>query len=273
MLRITTLVENRPGHHHGLRNEHGLSFYVEKNGTKFLFDTGQSDAFLHNASQMGLDLSTLDFVLLSHGHYDHSGGFRHLAERAHVPHLFVGPGFFDEKYAHEEGSYEYLGNNFNESYLQNKGLAWTVVSEDIMELASGVFVLANFPKDPETPPNPRFVVRRNGLFQVDPFTDEILIVLETPDGLLVILGCSHPGVRGMLEAVKQRLKRPISALLGGTHFVETKGRTLESSLNYLRSLEIKVLGLSHCTGKEALGHLAEDASYSNNTTGSTLFFS
>ena len=74
-IQITTLIENSPDEKNLLQYEHGLSFYIEKDNEKMLFDTGQSGAFIKNAAQLGKDLSTLDHVLLSHGHYDHTGGF------------------------------------------------------------------------------------------------------------------------------------------------------------------------------------------------------
>ncbi|MDZ7793705.1 MAG: MBL fold metallo-hydrolase [Spirochaetia bacterium] len=79
-IRITTLVENSLGEHLALKNEHGLSFYIEAGSHKILFDTGQSDSFMYNAEQLKIDLSNLDYVVLSHGHYDHSGGLVPLCE-------------------------------------------------------------------------------------------------------------------------------------------------------------------------------------------------
>jgi 7,8-dihydropterin-6-yl-methyl-4-(beta-D-ribofuranosyl)aminobenzene 5'-phosphate synthase len=77
-LKITTLIENTPGENKALASEHGLSFFIEKDGFRVLFDTGQSGAFLENARHLDIDLGRLDAVAISHGHYDHSGGFRSL---------------------------------------------------------------------------------------------------------------------------------------------------------------------------------------------------
>ena len=79
MLRITTLIENSAGEHLALHHEHGLSFFVEKDGRGIVFDTGQSGAFIGNAARLKIDLSAPDYVVLSHGHYDHSGGLKSLA--------------------------------------------------------------------------------------------------------------------------------------------------------------------------------------------------
>lgn len=275
MLRITTLVENRGGEHHGLRSEHGLSLYVEKGEVRFLFDTGQSDALLHNAVQLGVDLGAVDFVVLSHGHYDHTGGFRHLAERVPLPRLFVGPGFFEEKYALRGRACEFLGNSFDETFLTSKNIPWTVVSDPIREIAPDIFLFSSFPRlHEEETIQRRFVLRRQRAFEQDDFTDEIALAIRTLQGSVVLLGCSHPGMRNMLDAVRERLDAPIRAVLGGTHLVEAQGKRLEESLEYLQRLHSQgtVMGVSHCTGKEVLedAHL-RDSLLTWNGTGSSIF--
>ena len=94
-LKITTLIENQPDEAGALAFEHGLSLYIEFAGKRLLFDTGQTGAFVDNARKLSVDLATLDAVVLSHGHYDHSGGFARLLPLlpANVP-VYVGEGFF-----------------------------------------------------------------------------------------------------------------------------------------------------------------------------------
>lgn len=145
MLRITTLIENSPGEHHGLKNEHGISFFIEKDGHKILFDSGQSGAFLSNAAKMNIDLSDLEHVVLSHGHYDHSGGFRSLCSVARSFTLWTGEGFFTPKYAFRNGAYDYLGNDFDESFLSMEGISHSILSAPLREILPGVFLLTNFP--------------------------------------------------------------------------------------------------------------------------------
>ena len=115
MLRITTLIENSAGEHLALRHEHGLSFFVEKDGRAIVFDTGQSGAFIGNAARLKIDLSAPDYVVLSHGHYDHSGGLKSLAGVSGTFGLIVGQGFFREKYGFRNGAQQFLGNDFDEA--------------------------------------------------------------------------------------------------------------------------------------------------------------
>lgn len=274
MLRVTALVENRPGLHHGLRCEHGLSLYIEKDGNRLLFDTGQSDAFLHNAGRMGVDLSKVEWVVLSHGHYDHTGGIRALLGAGTGACLFTGAGFFDEKYVWNGSSYEFLGNDFDEAFLDAMRVSPVVVSENILEIAPDIFLLSNFPRvHPTEIPNPRFWVRRNGWFEQDLFTDEILLAIRTGEGLAVFLGCSHPGMCNMIDAAVARLNAPVTLLIGGTHLVEADGERMEHSLGYIRKLQGKAaIGLSHCTGEEVFERLEQrESSFLRIVTGSSLF--
>ncbi|HOO37816.1 MAG TPA: MBL fold metallo-hydrolase [Deltaproteobacteria bacterium] len=272
-LKITTLIEDTPGEHKALLYEHGLSFFIEKDNFRMLFDTGQSAAYLSNAHELNIDLGRIDCVALSHGHYDHSGGFRALTEITTDFTLFTGQGFFDEKYGVSGQTSEFLGNNFDESFLSGKGIDHQYVHERIREISPGVFLLSDFPRIHEDEMiNQRFLVLRNGTFHQDLFEDEIAIAIDTPKGLVVILGCAHPGMKNMLDSAVELLGKPVYAVLGGTHLVEARGNNLELSLTYLKNETIKVIGVSHCTGQEALGRLAgSNDRYQRNGTGSSLF--
>jgi len=272
MIRITTLVENTPGEHLALRHEHGLSFFLEINGKNILFDAGQSGAFLENARKLRLDPSSLEYVVLSHGHYDHSGGFRFLAELPGKRRLIVGKGFFEDKYAARNGGYEFLGNDFTRDFLIERGIPFTELSESSLELIPGVFVLSSFQRmHTDETINPRFKLLRQGRFIPDPFDDEIMVAVDTPKGIVALLGCSHPGMRNMLDAAKSRLGKPVRAVLGGTHLVEAGEPGLTASLDYLARDGIEVVGVSHCTGPAAMKRLEnKDLEYFHNRTGSSL---
>ncbi len=272
MIRITTLIENSSGEHLGLKHEHGLSFCVEANGRKVLFDTGQSGAFIDNAAQLRIDLSDLDSVVLSHGHYDHSGGLRSLRAVSGRFELIVGKGFFADKYAEKNGGFEFLGNNFAEKYLIQEKIVYSQLSAPIREIVPGVFAVGDFPRtNADETINPRFKILTEKGFVPDTFADEIMLIVDTPKGLAALLGCSHPGMRNMLEAVKTRFGKPLYAVLGGTHLVEAADGGLKASIDYLAGGSIPVVGVSHCTGQGAMANLKDTASgYFHNRTGSAL---
>ncbi|MBN2428207.1 MAG: MBL fold metallo-hydrolase [Deltaproteobacteria bacterium] len=272
-VKITTLIENSPGEHHALKTEHGLSFCIEKDGHCILFDTGQSGAFIDNAEQLRIDLSALEHVILSHGHYDHSGGLRALTELTTSFQLSMGRGFFEEKYGFRNNAYEYLGNNFDEKYLKEKLIPYHFVHQPLSEIIPGVYVVTDFPRvHRDEVINQRFRVRRGNTFLPDPFDDEVLLAIDTSQGLVVLLGCSHPGMKNMLDAVVKLLKRPIYGVLGGTHLVEASEASLAESLDYLGDEKFKVVGVSHCTGQSAMERMAtSNNNYFHNRTGSSLF--
>ncbi len=272
-VRITTLIENSPGEHHALHAEHGLSFFIEKDDHKFLFDTGQSGKIIENAAQLRVDLTSLDYVVLSHGHYDHSGGLQALTTITKDFKLILGQGFFDKKYGCKKNSSEYLGNNFDKQFLANQKITHQFVYKNITELIPNVYVITGFPRIHEDEViNQRFKILKNGSFEADPFNDEILLVIDTTEGLIVLLGCSHPGMKNMLDFTSKQINRPIYAVLGGTHLVEANENSLENSMNYLKKNSMKVIGVSHCTGKLAMDQLAvSDERYFHNHTGSSLF--
>ena len=96
--RITVLVENTAGGQ-GLLAEHGLSFWIEIGSRRILFDTGQSEILFHNAQVLGIDLGTVDAIVLSHGHYDHVGGLRRMLEMAPAVPVYLHPQALEPKFA------------------------------------------------------------------------------------------------------------------------------------------------------------------------------
>lgn len=272
MVRITTLIENSPGEHLALRPEHGLSFAVETQGRMVLFDTGQSGLFIDNAAQLRIDVGRAEHVVLSHGHYDHSGGLRSLRGKSDRFSLIVGRGFFEEKYAERNGGYEFLGNNFDKEYLADSGIPYEELSVPTRELLPGLFAVGSFPRiHADELINPRFKLLKDGSFQPDRFDDEIMLVADTPKGLIALMGCAHPGMRNMLDAVRSRFGKPIYAVLGGTHLVEASEEPLSKSIEYLRDSEVRAIGVSHCTGAKAMGRLdGSDDRYFHNRCGTSL---
>jgi 7,8-dihydropterin-6-yl-methyl-4-(beta-D-ribofuranosyl)aminobenzene 5'-phosphate synthase len=273
---ITTLIENSLGEHTGLVVEHGLSFLIERGKDSVLFDVGQSSKFLHNAQKLEKDLSLVSHVVLSHGHYDHSGGFRPfaaLSEKHHLA-LWTGKGFFDRKYGKFGPSLQYLGNDFDAKFLESHGIEHHVVVEGKTEIVPGVWGIAGFSRThTEEPVNPRFCKQtlENGLWQEDTFEDEMLLVVESEKGLIVIVGCAHPGILNMLDTVTELFDQKIYALLGGTHLVEADKERVDKTLSHWKDQEIGVLGISHCSGSLAIEQsLSMKESNFHNCTGSSI---
>lgn len=271
-LKITTLIENSQGEHLGLKTEHGISFYIEKDDTRLLFDSGESDAFIYNANRLNIDLKKTDKVVLSHGHYDHTGGLVALNEIFTDYELFLGTGFFEEKYGYRNNSYEFLGNCFTEEDLISKKIKYSFVSNRKTEIAEDIFIITNFIRNNDDEIiNPRFKLYKNNSFIPDPFNDEVLIAIKTPKGIVVLVGCSHPGIKNMIDTVEKEFDQEVYTVLGGTHLVEANEKSLAKSVEYLGNSNIKILGVSHCTGAVGVKKLEGKKNFFHNSTGSMIY--
>jgi len=251
-VEITTLVENTAGEHHQLQSEHGLSFLVRAGEATLLFDTGASSRFIRNAQTLAIDLSEVSQVLISHGHYDHSGGYKAFLDQGVKAKLLVKPGFFNKKYGVTGRRSEYLGNAFTREDLVEAGVEIKIIHEDVKEVAPGVFSVSGFERNcPMEQINPRFRVERDGDEVADEFRDEQAMVVKSQKGLILVLGCSHPGLINIIDSVKNRFEEDIYAVVGGTHLVEAEPERLEKTMDYLLEQKIPVIGISHCSGGQA----------------------
>ena len=271
-LKITTLLENTQGEHLALKIEHGLSFFIETDNKKIIFDTGSTDSFIYNSKLLKIDVAETDFVVLSHGHYDHTGGIKYLMNYTKKFKLFTGAGFFNEKYGACNNSYEFLGNDFDETFLRENNVSFSILENQLTQITDSVYLVTGFDRtfDDEVV-NPRFVIRKDNKFVQDDFRDEVMLAVDTDKGLVIVLGCSHPGVKNMISTAEKLLKKPVYAVVGGTHLVESHGESLKKSVKYLME-KAEIIGVSHCTGKEAMSLLNEAGKrYFHSRTGSSLF--
>ena len=251
MLQITALLDNQLTGRKDLLCEHGLSLYVVSDGTAILFDCGSSEKMLYNAKKLGVDLRKLGAVVLSHAHYDHAGGFRFLAEQYPVGRVYTGPGFFEPKYARADNCCKNLSAGFDEGYLEEQGIAHSTV-DGVAEILPGIYAISGFPRrEPiETIPD-RFLRLTKEGFAADDFRDELCLALETHEGIVVLVGCAHPGILNMTRHVGSVLGKPIRAVFGGTHLVEADTPRVQRTVEELGRMGVTLLGMSHCSGESA----------------------
>jgi len=277
VLKITTLIENKPGINSELYYEHGLSLYIEAGKIKILFDTGQSGDFVKNAELLKVDLSKLDYVLLSHGHYDHSGGFKKFANKFKEPYkLIVGKDFFNSKYKSiDEEIYKYNGNSFDESFIDKNNILINYIKEDIYYISENIMVFSNFKSSNDFELlNQKFRIKHNEKYILDKFQDEIALAIKVDKGLVVIVGCSHVGIVNILETVMKRTNMPIYGVIGGTHLVEADSFRLNKTIDFFKENDIKILRMSHCTGEKAVERIKLEFGerFKYNNTGNVINF-
>lgn len=273
-LQITTLIENEQDNGGVLFYEHGLSLYIEFQGKKILFDTGQTGAFWENAQTLGKRIEAVDYIIISHGHYDHSGGVPQLlahlkGTKDKIP-MLVGAEFFNPKYKRmPDGSMHYNGNPFSEEELGKASVALQKLTEDMTYIAENIVVFKNFTRYTDyEQTNPKFFVKQTDTepkkgdktsdktagecYQQDVFVDEIAIGLITAKGIVLVVGCSHVGLVNILENVTRKTGLPIYAVLGGTHLVEADEERLQETVKALRRLKVQKIAVSHCTGEPGI---------------------
>lgn len=261
MITIKTLLENTGSRNRALAFEHGLSFFVTVDDKSYLFDCSGGDKFIKNARKMNIDLSKIDTVICSHSHYDHSCGFLDLVDSFKIKKLITGKNYFDPKYSFDGMKYTYLGCGFNKDFLEDNGIEH-IICDDMLELQENVYLVGNFKRNYDFEKSPaRFVVERDGKIQIDDFRDEISLVIKTDEGLVVVTGCSHPGILNILSTIKEKFGMDICAVYGGTHLVEASDERLAKTLVELKKLGVKLLGFSHCSGEKIVELIKNDKDF------------
>ncbi len=251
---LTILCDNTAAMKEGIRAEHGFSVLVETAEASILFDTGQSGVFWHNAEVLGKDMMKIDRVVLSHGHYDHTGGLTRLAQAGKSFEVLAHRDVFARRFKKQkDGTLKFIGCPYNHEYLKSRGLVFRFVGPH-EEVAPGIFFIGEVPRETDFETGDPLLVLEdgNGKIAPDPFRDDASLYVKTPGGLVVILGCSH---RGMINILRHILTleggAPILCVIGGTHLSRSDPAQTEETIEALRSMKIASIGVSHCTGLDA----------------------
>lgn len=256
-MKIYILTDNRTKKR-GFLAEHGLSIYIEYEKVNILFDTGQSDVYCHNAARMDVDLNKTDFVVLSHGHYDHCGGLVYFPKVERFPKVYVHEAAFVKRYAVNSD-----GKKFREI-----GIPWSPDDYDDIKI-SLVLTKKNATIAPhitlcgEIPSTAAFEGVPEGFYTgdktdktVDMMKDEQILIFDTDKGLCIFLGCSHPGVVNCLNyALKQFPGRKIDTLVAGMHLDSVSPLRLQMTIQYMIDLDIRKVVPLHCTGIFAISEM------------------
>mgnify|MGYP001199820156 FL=1 len=260
-LRITTLIENNPDDKKRLINEHGLSLYIEVDGINILFDTGQTGDFIRNAEILKKDLNILDYIIISHGHYDHSGGLKKLVNKlSKYPRLIVGEEFFKPKYKRiDKQTFKYNGNPLDEGFILDNNIFFNMVKEDIFYISENIMVFHHFTRRNNFEKrNDKFFIVEKDLIIHDDFDDEIVLGVVTKKGMVVIVGCSHVGIANILTSISEKTGIPIYSVVGGTHLFEADENRMQKTIELFHSMNIKMIALSHCTGEQGIKRIQEE---------------
>lgn len=259
-MKVSILTDNYPGGNTGA--EHGLSYFVEHEGTKILFDTGQSDLFLQNASIMGINLEERDLIILSHGHFDHGNGLAHLSGGR----LLCHPDCFVKRYRTIDHTYIGLKNSRDE--ITEKFDLTT--SKAPYRVSDSVLFLGKIPRITDFESQETAFSFEDGT--ADFIADDSAVVLLTEKGLFVITGCGHAGVVNTLEQARNATgEQRIFGIMGGFHLKMRDRQTIET-IHYLKKNKVEHIIPSHCTALPALVAFAESFQIQSVKTGDTYTF-
>lgn len=262
-IRITTLVENTAGWVNVL-GEWGLSMLVETDDGVYLSDAGTTSAAARNAQALGVSLTDVEAVVISHGHFDHTGGLVDILGLIRKPVQVLGhPRMWDKKYAYHPGGhnvceyvtdseYDYIGIPFAREEAEKHGARFVMNAEPVW-LSDNIVTSGEVPmrNDFETI-DPMLMVFEDGEYKPDPLPDDQSIFIKTGKGLVAILGCAHRGMINHLWRGQELtgLER-VYAVIGGTHLKPASDGRIAQTVKELRRLDVRIVAASHCTGLHA----------------------
>lgn len=252
-MKITTIIENSKPADSNLECEHGLSFFVEYDGKKIIFDTGQNGKnFLENSEKLGLDIKNADYMVLSHGHYDHTGGVIPFIDAfGNDFRLIINPSVFFPRYKYKDCKKIDIGMPFGKEDLEKRNVNITY-SKDIEKISDKIDVISGFTLHPEyTMEDSGLLCLEAGLEKKDFMPGESVLVIKHEKGLILLIGCSHSGVVSIIEKARKLYDEKIYAVFGGTHLVVASPGFVDKTIQYFKNSDIEKIGVCHCNGEKA----------------------
>ncbi|HSL95586.1 MAG TPA: tRNA (N6-threonylcarbamoyladenosine(37)-N6)-methyltransferase TrmO [Thermoleophilia bacterium] len=257
-LHITVLIDDHRGETE-LEAEHGLALWLETAAGAVLFDTGAGPKAAANARRLGVSLEGLETVVLSHGHYDHSGGLATVLDEARFAQVVAHPGVALPRWSRRpDGQVVAIGMPRGASRALAACAARTTWITDHLEVVPGVHVTGPIPRprDDEGPAEPFFLDRATTIG--DPLPDDQALWVETTEGPVIVVGCAHSGLLATLDRVAElRGDARVRAVVGGMHLLHAGAERLEHTVAELERRRVGSVAPGHCTGTRASALLAE----------------
>ncbi len=254
-LSVTVLVDNHTLIDRYYLGEPGLSIVLEQGTKKILFDTGYSDVFLRNADRMGIDLLDLDHIVLSHGHLDHTGGLEHLIRLLteaqiekrpfHSPELIAHPFCF---YPRPKPPLANIGSPISEE--RARMLFPLRLSREPVWITDRLVFLGEIPRHfafEREPSGDRIIRMPEGVLAPDPLLDDSAMAYRSPEGIVLLTGCSHAGICNIVEYAREICgDRRILDIIGGLHLREPDRERMARTCEYLKAAGPRALHACHC---------------------------
>ena len=270
-LKVYTLAEDYAGYNSPFWAQHGVSFLVEVESNdakrRILFDTASyAEPILFNMKLLNINPKTIDMIILSHNHFDHTGGLLGIMKEINkeIP-VFAHSNIFKVSFA-TDPEFLYVGipplRGGSKEEIEKLGGTW-ILSRDPIHLMPGVFTLGEITKEEKVEFEKKVTI---GLYKLekgrlvpDEVEDEIGLAINTKKGLIVIGGCSHPGIVSMVQkATKISGIDQVYAVIGGFHLVDAEDERIQNTVNALKKMGVKKVYTGHCTGLKAENMFANE---------------
>ncbi len=248
--KITVICENSVYTPLPLMGEHGLSMLLEGDDAT-LFDTGQGLGVVHNLRMLGKDIKSINRIVLSHGHYDHTGGLMAVLKEhgGKIP-VCLHPSAFNNKLAQRTPDMIVrIGFGASRDEYEKAGAVFTELS-GYGSVCGSIHALCDV-KHPEgwEPWDRMLKAETGGEVRTDLFNDDLSLLVDTPSGPVVLLGCAHSGMVEILDQISEAAGlREFHAVIGGTHLGTAPDDYVKQSMDTMDRYNVKVIGVSHCTG-------------------------
>jgi len=249
-VRITTLVENtasRPG----LLAEHGLSFWIEYADKRLLFDTGQSDILIQNAKVLGINLADADAIILSHGHYDHTGGLAAILDIAAKAKIYLHPAAIEPKFSFKAPQARSIGmSDSARKAIRNRQV---ICTQSPTHIFPGVTVTGQIPRINNFEDVGGAFFLDENCQKPDELLDDQTLFIESQKGLVIVFGCAHAGVVNILNYIADLTQATqFFAVLGGMHLLRASNERIEKTQTAFEQYNLQKIGPAHCTGTKPI---------------------
>ncbi|MFC1836190.1 MBL fold metallo-hydrolase, partial [Thermodesulfobacteriota bacterium] len=245
------LADNNVLPEQGLLPEHGFSVLIERGSHRLLFDTGDGPALVHNSQRLGIDLSGLDAVILSHGHYDHTGGLLHVAKLNPGIRVVAHPKAFGPHYKDLGTGTDprYIGIPHSARLLNECGATFQLTTEP-QTIIEGVWYTGFVPLVFGGYSDSRLVIKTDDGLIPDQMEDDASLLVNTSKGPVLLLGCAHAGIPNILEHLKEQQQiEAIHMVIGGTHLSLWEKSQTNATIDALERFMVEYVAPAHCTGK------------------------
>ncbi len=243
-MEIRILIDNKKDR--GLVSEWGFCVYIEKDNKKILLDTGASNRYLINANKLGIDISDVDYAVLSHSHIDHSGGYDSFFKVNSKAKLYISKNSTSQCYCKigflkfNVGIPQNILDNYKDRIVYVNGL---------YELTDNIYIMEHLKRDYK---NKLLLKKVNNKYVYDDFSHEQNLIIDTMKGLVVLNSCSHIGIDEILKEVKTAFPdKKIYMMVGGLHLAGKSKKYDMALADRIKELDVDYIYTGHCTKEKA----------------------